>query len=286
MTLRELQLFALDILKDVADFCDKNNIKYSLYGGTLLGAIRHQGFIPWDDDIDIIMPREDYNRFCRTYKSDKYKVVNRDLDKSYQFAFSRVCDFNKTFCEVMNPYSYKLIGVFIDVFPADGCPPNENDIATFYKKNQELYKKTMLVREKMRHPSKEWDRYRRSRNNHNAVRTLLHMLVFFVKKYYLLYFVGGRRYVKQLMELNTTYAFGGTPYWGSFSCLYEHMVYNPIESFNGSCIKCKFEDEEFCVMKGYDGYLKRVYGDYMELPPKEQQTPPMANFYKFFWKIN
>ena len=68
MTLREVQLFGLDILKDVHDFCTTNNIRYSLGYGTLLGAVRHNGFIPWDDDIDIIMPRPDYEQFCRNRK--------------------------------------------------------------------------------------------------------------------------------------------------------------------------------------------------------------------------
>ena len=82
MTLRELQLFALEILKDVHQFCTQNNIKYSLYAGTLLGAIRHQGFIPWDDDIDIVMPRDDYNRFCQTYQSERFCIATRDNDDS------------------------------------------------------------------------------------------------------------------------------------------------------------------------------------------------------------
>ena len=281
MTLRELQLFALDILKDVACFCNENDIKYSLYGGTLLGAIRHQGFIPWDDDIDVIMPRDDYNRFCKIYKSDKYRIVNRDNDKSFQFAYSHICDFDKTICYVRDPYSNKPTGVFIDVFPADGCPPDESEIVGFYKENQECFQMTNFIRRYMRSFLLEWKIYY---NNLSPFHFLRHMAIYPFRKYYYLYIKNGKnRWIERLIKLNTTYQFGQTPYWGSFSCLYKHVVYHPIDSFK-ECIKCKFEDGDFAVMKGYDGYLKRVYGNYMELPPKEQQHPPLDGYYKFYWK--
>ena len=84
MTLREVQLFELDILKDVHEFCMANHINYSLAYGTLIGAIRHKGFIPWDDDRDIVMPRPDHDRFCRTYKSEAgYEIFSPIQGNSY-----------------------------------------------------------------------------------------------------------------------------------------------------------------------------------------------------------
>ena len=96
LTHKELQDFSLEILTDIADFCEKEGLKYSLAYGTLLGAIRHKGFIPWDDDIDIIMPREDYNRFRETYKNRKFIFVDSNNTPDCFIAFGRVCDTERT----------------------------------------------------------------------------------------------------------------------------------------------------------------------------------------------
>ncbi len=90
MTLREVQLSVLQILKDIDDHCKKYNIKYSLAFGTLLGAIRHNGFIPWDDDLDIYMPRNDYKRFLETWNYNDYYLVNSNTDVKYTNTFTKV----------------------------------------------------------------------------------------------------------------------------------------------------------------------------------------------------
>ena len=82
LTLKELQQVSLDIIKDVHSFCVNNNITYSIAYGTLIGALRHKGFIPWDDDVDIVMPRPDFERFCREYRSDKLRLIYYGNDKT------------------------------------------------------------------------------------------------------------------------------------------------------------------------------------------------------------
>ena len=96
MTLREVQLFGLEILKDVHHFCTLNGIRYSLAYGTLLGAIRHKGFIPWDDDIDIVMPRPDYEKFCKTFKSDAGYDIFSPVEGDCYLGYARVCDLKRT----------------------------------------------------------------------------------------------------------------------------------------------------------------------------------------------
>lgn len=269
MTLREQQLVSLDILKDVHDFCEVKGIHYSLYGGTLLGAIRHNGFIPWDDDIDIIMPREDYDLFCSTYLSDKYHLLNRNTDSSCQLAYTRIYDKDKTICEDIIPCSKTKTGVWIDLFPADGCPRNENDIPSFYALNRKIYQDIMLVRSHMR--------------NFAGLCHLKHNAYLLFKKIEDCLSGKRKRYISRLIRLNRRYVYGQSSYWASLSCPYDHVVYNPVNGFE-RCFLHKFEGQSFYIMEDYGGYLERVYGNYMELPPEERRCPNMAINYKFFWK--
>ncbi|MGD9781933.1 MAG: phosphorylcholine transferase LicD [Kiritimatiellia bacterium] len=108
----------IDILKDIHRFCRENKITYFLAYGTLLGAIRHNGFIPWDiDDVDVAMPRPDYDRFLRLYSHDYFCAKNILIDNKYQAAITRVCDSRTSKLVPPNTYDY---GVSIDVYPLDG----------------------------------------------------------------------------------------------------------------------------------------------------------------------
>ena len=118
--IEELKKIQLDILIAVDDFCSKNNIKYFLSFGTLLGTIRHRGYIPWDDDIDIIMLRDDYNRFLETFNHSYYKVNSIQNNPTYFLAFAKVTDERTVMQEeIVYPTEY---GVYIDVFVVDGVP--------------------------------------------------------------------------------------------------------------------------------------------------------------------
>ena len=133
LTLAELQSISLSILCKIDSFCRNNNIRYSLTYGTLIGAVRHKGFIPWDDDVDIMMPRPDYERFLSEFKSDEEVMLISEY-QSY-ITFSRVCDVKTTICETLLPYAPQELsskaGVWIDIFPIDGV---ESDIQSFRNK--------------------------------------------------------------------------------------------------------------------------------------------------------
>lgn len=278
MTLRELQLFALEILKDVHSFCEKNHIKYSLYGGTLLGAIRHKGFIPWDDDIDIIMPRQEYDRFCATYKSDAFELVNFNIDKSFSYSYSRICDKKKTMYTAKYPCNKEGMGVWIDVFPADGFPVNEKDIPAFYQKILSLEKKKIRLRSGLY----SYSSTSTTKTTRDIYMQFRHNFGIFFRKVFL--FINGWRnpFVKKQIELCHRYTYGTTPFWGSITAPYNHVVYHPLIDFE-SCELHPFEDSLFYILKGYDGLLRRVYGDYMQLPQEEKRVPPLKGIYTFYW---
>ena len=120
----DMKVLALTMLKDVAKFCDDHNIKYYLCGGTLLGAVRHKGFIPWDDDIDIMMPRPDYLRFLELYNgtNPRYVVKGIENDDRYWRPFAKVFDLHTELDEPIYNVKGLTNHVFLDVFPVDGIP--------------------------------------------------------------------------------------------------------------------------------------------------------------------
>lgn len=117
----EMKKLELDMLIDVAKFCDENDIRYYLSGGTLLGAVRHKGFIPWDDDIDISMPRPDYLKFVSTYNgsSEFYQVQSIENNDKYWRTFAKVFDTRTYLKEDAIRMPKDGNGVFIDIFPID-----------------------------------------------------------------------------------------------------------------------------------------------------------------------
>lgn len=268
LTLRELQDFCLDILQDVHDFCEKKNIKYSLYAGSMLGAIRHQGYIPWDDDVDIIMPRPDYDRFCKIYKSSRYHLINNENDKNCFIAFTRVCDLDKTVIKTQSPWCSVNTGCWIDIFPADGFPGEENEQGALYDKCIEL--RSQLIKNRQ---AKSYF--------HGSIRDRLKLLLLKIRTK-----KGARaKYiVKDLLQVIQTYEYGSNPYWASLTNVRsrKEWKHHPIDTFS-HCSLMPFWERQFYVMDGYDIVLNQRFGDYMKLPPIEEQKPKQS-YIHFYWK--
>ena len=268
MTLREIQMLSLDILQDVHEFCVENHIKYTLQGGTLIGAIRHKGFIPWDDDVDIAMPRPDYERFIHTYRSTKgYKLFSRELpDNDVYLAYARVCDMVRTKVDYHNLiWNKESTGVWIDVFPLDGVNENEKAWMNRFQRIRKFARIGNFLRYSHRPFSLNRD-----------ITTKLRWLK--SKIYSLLYSFD---VVDKHIELCKSVDFNQTQRYINCSLINYglHECHN--KSVLDEVILVPFEDKFFFAMAGYDEALTEKYGDYMQLPPVEEQIHGHGG--KYYW---
>ena len=270
LTLKELQSFCLDILIDVHNFCVKNNIKYSLAYGTLIGAIRHKGFIPWDDDVDIIMPRPDYERFCTIYKSKLYHVSSFEIDSECRMTFGRVYDDDYTVVKSLVPWHKKEHGAWIDIFPIDSA----EDVFEKYKERiTEILK-----------PFKREQFHRRALARFSYNYSIRINAFLFLKKLLLFNGVLVPHFIKQVIQKSKALDFGSTNHWGMTVYIdsYGFKDYHDNSLFD-EVIDVEFENHMLKSLKGYDEYLRQLYGDYMLLPP-EVDRAPRQTYIHVFWK--
>lgn len=264
MTIEQMKKVELGILLDVAEFCEENGITYYLCGGTLIGAVRHQGFIPWDDDIDIEMPREDYMKFVHTYgKRGNYRVLSIYNDPSYYQSSAKVVDDSTILIE--NIDITEKIGVYIDIFPLD----NLNDD---YETSVRLCNKIKPYRNAL-----QLKTIKVSPN-----RGILKNIVLIVGKF-LLSVVDYRYLVKKIDTLAQKHNLASNSrYVGVIST----MIYGEREImerrfFNAGQKLC-FEGNMLNCPLHYHEVLSRMYGDYMQLPPEEKRVTHHANM--AYWK--
>lgn len=261
--MNELQQKERDLLKIFVDFCNKHNLKYYLVGGTLLGAIRHKGFIPWDDDIDVAMLREDYDKFCelaaKEFTGDIF-FQSYKTDKNYPYIFSKLRDSNTTFVEAIYKHVNMNHGVYIDIFPVDGLS----------KKSTNRY----LLHIKIWLQALIWFLgwpvilFRKPRLKFFLTDILIDILVlpFFLFRI--------NNWSKKAYEkITTTIPFKKAKMIGIIQCGDYRNKRNAIpKELLYEFIDWPFEDLICKVPKEYDKYLTYEYGDYMKLPPNSQQV--------------
>ena len=145
----ELQQRILDVFKYTVSQIKKYNLRYVACGGTLLGAVRHKGFIPWDDDIDIYMPREDYNKFIALsdeMQRDGFDIYSVEHNKGYVCAWAKVVDINTSLWEV--EYRQFMTGVFVDIFPLDEFNCSKDEIRVIQSKSRQLFENYVVAGDK------------------------------------------------------------------------------------------------------------------------------------------
>jgi len=273
ISLEELKKLELDILTFVADFCDRNGIVYYLCGGTMLGALRHNGFIPWDDDIDIMLMRKDYERLISEFpKHDYYKVIDNRIDNNYPFAFATVNDIRtyKKENKLRKRYT-KCLCVNVDVFPIDTVPTNDKDIKTFFDKVARQGNKLKCATDCYGQGVGIWGTIRKN------------IAIFIFRCMELLRFQKPEDIVEQFRILAQSHNEEDSPYCGITSIAhYGAKEVNPKDNYG--VVKHQFEDKEFNIISGYDRYLSQLYGnDYMSLPPEEKRRTHHAS--NCYWRL-
>ena len=269
MTNEEIQQVSLKIMKDIHDFCVKNNISYSLYGGSAIGAIRHKGFIPWDDDLDIAMPRPDYDRFIKTYRSEKgYKAFARGADggEKVYIAYCRVCDMNDTYVKAYRMWTEFNTGVWVDVFPLD-CVSD----------NSACCQKQMDYLKRVNHKCDIYKDVHTSLCSTKSFKSFLRHLFLRMTKFYV------KDNIDERIDGCQQYEWGSTRHYANLSFTgYGMKEYHSIETLDDYFF-VPFEDTKFYLMKGFDEALRDKFGDYMQLPPVENRIAKHV-LYKSYWK--
>lgn len=271
LTLKELQQFSLAILKDVAGFCERNGIRYSLGYGTLLGAVRHNGFIPWDDDVDIMMPREDYERFRTMYKSDNYSFLDSRNTPDCYIAFGRVCDKKRTLAVSSIPWTKEDVGVWIDIFPVDRVPDDMETFRTIYDSLFHLMKLNICIRKANVISSSRFPIRKRLK-----IWALKKTNPRLIKQ-------DPTEIVKEMETLIRLVSPKDSHHWSQLCCPDDGTCEFFTDDEINEYVKMRFEDSEFFAWKGYESILRDSYGDFMTLPPEAKQKP-LQNYITFKWK--
>lgn len=263
--IKEVQRLSVEILNEIATICEEKGFQYFLIYGTLIGAVRHNGFIPWDDDLDIMMPRPDYDKLMDYMKKEykgKLELFTKEVNEKYPYMIARISNPDYLIqSEYVEDYG---IGAFIDVYPLDGMGVTLKECLKYEKKIKYLGSLCFMAgRKKLVKDPKP----------------LRRLVKFFIWKWATL--MGKKHYFKKIDRILLTKDYNtsnyvGCPAWyavdGKF---FEKKVFQEL-------IKHNFEGELYYIPKEYHHILTKTYGDYMKLPPEKDRVG--HHFYKLYKK--
>lgn len=251
----EMKKIELNILIYFTEVCEENNLRYYLGGGTLLGAVRHKGFIPWDDDIDVMMPRPDFQKLLSlSINNENYNIIKPGT-AGYYYNFAKLVD-TRTILEEKGIKRIDGLGVYIDIFPLDGMPETPDARKKRFKELNSIRKRinnTCLLRPKFhRNPFAYLNACRIYNSNKNIDLSSLQ------KKYL------DSALKNSFDDSEFVFAAGGA--YGARDIFPEKWFEKEIE--------LQFENLSVKAFNGYDLYLTQLYGDYMTLPPEDKRVTP------------
>lgn len=253
LTKEEIKKIQIEMLAYIDKICQENNIKYTLVGGSLIGAIRHKGMIPWDDDIDIALTYDEFNKLTailRNSNSD-YQLLNHDINKDFYMPFNKLV-YTKTVLQEQGFDYISGYGVFVDIFCYHNISNNAHNRQKYFKKLK--FYNTML------------GGIKRVYKDDNFCKNILKYL-----RYYTIRIVGKEYYFNRLKKLYAKYREVNTDYvlsdWPVYSMNKEIKKRAYFENY----LRVPFENIEVSIIKEYDKYLTEVFGDYMTPPPVEKR---------------
>lgn len=260
-TLKKLQLMELDMFKEVVRICDKYDLTYFMSAGTFLGAVRHKGFIPWDDDMDMRMPRDDYEKLIKILPVElksPYIACHYSIDKKYHRYFCRV---ENTKAQLVRTHTIneQKSNIWMDIFPLDGMP--ENKIYFNLRKIHLLYRKMMLqlsVFDEIIDVKKKRPWYE-------------NVIVYLATNTNIQKHLSLDKMWEKLDNALKSYSCEKSNYYMNFMSAYKFKDIMP-KSVYGEGKLYAFEDTKFKGAEDSDTFLKTLYGDYMKLPPEEKRN--------------
>lgn len=254
----QIKKIDLDLLLKFHDLCEKEGFRYSISGGTLIGAVRHQGFIPWDDDIDVMMPRPDYDRFIKYCLNNEipFGLKSFETDKNYVDLSAKIFDLNTILVDNATYIDDNPIGVNIDIFPIDG-------IGNSYKKAKKAFKSTTFRRNLL--IAAQWKKFQRSKT-HSWYYEPFRFAFYILSKY-----INKAKVYGKIVNKYKKFDFDKVAYvavvGGSYR-LKEILPRNLYDEF----INITFEGYEVKTICGYKKYLENLFGDFMQLPPLNKRV--------------